>query len=177
MRRKDYRYLIAALVSLLLLTVPRSAVRHSCFKALKPHYAGAGLPERAVVKRVIDGDTIIVGDDLRVRYIGINTPETKHPKRAVEYFGKEAWQFNKQLVEKKEVTLEYDVQKFDKYGRALAYVYVGDIFVNAKLVEEGYAQAFTMPPDIKYAGVFVELQRKAKAGRKGLWNRNLTNQN
>lgn len=66
------------------------------------------------VKRIVDGDTIVLNNDKRVRYIGIDTPETKHPRKGIEYFGKEASEANKKLVEGKRVRLEYDVQRTDK---------------------------------------------------------------
>jgi micrococcal nuclease len=94
----------------------------------------------AKVIRVIDGDTIELEGGVKVRYIGIDTPETVHPSKPVQFMGKEASAFNRQLVEGKDVRLEYDVQRTDKYGRTLAYVYVGDTFVNAELVKQGYAQ-------------------------------------
>lgn len=80
------------------------------------------------VVRVIDGDTIevccIFGDQVTVRYIGIDTPETKHPTKPVEHYGKEASEANRKLVDGRTVQLEFDVQQFDKYGRTLAYVYL-----------------------------------------------------
>ena len=76
--------------------------------------------------RVVDGDTIILSNGERVRLIGVDTPETKHPNKPVQYFGKEASAFSKRMVEGKEVTLEYGQQKRDKYGRLLAYVYLMD---------------------------------------------------
>jgi len=123
------------------------------------------------VTRVVDGDTIVLSNGERVRYIGIDTPETKHPKKPVQYFGREASAYNKSLVEHKMVRLEFDVDKRDKYGRLLAYVYVGDTFVNAKLVEEGYAQVYTFPPNVKYADLFLKLQREARENNRGLWGR------
>lgn len=85
--------------------------------------------------RVVDGDTIIVnidGKKERVRLIGVDTPETKHPNKPVEYFGREASAFTKGMVEGKKVKLEYDWQRRDKYGRLLAYVYLEDgTFLNA----------------------------------------------
>ncbi|MBU1628008.1 thermonuclease family protein [bacterium] len=122
------------------------------------------------VSRVIDGDTIELTNGERVRYIGIDTPETKHPKKPVQYYGKEAYEANKRLVEGKEVRLEFDVTKRDKYGRLLAYVYVGDVFVNAWLVENGYAQVYTYPPDVKYNELFLKLQKEAREKKRGLWN-------
>ncbi len=121
------------------------------------------------VKRVIDGDTILLANGERVRYIGIDTPETKHPYKAVERFGEEADLYNKKLVEKRWVRLEFDVEKRDKYNRLLAYVYLGDLFVNAKLVEDGYAQIYTFPPNLKYQELFLRLQRKARENERGLW--------
>jgi micrococcal nuclease len=76
------------------------------------------------VKRVIDGDTILLVNEERVRLIGVDTPETKHPQKPVERFGKEAYLFTKSMVEGKNVRLEYDQQRRDKYKRLLAYVYL-----------------------------------------------------
>jgi len=123
------------------------------------------------VKSVIDGDTIELENGERVRYIGIDTPETKHPSKPVQYYGKEASEANRSLVEGKEVRLEFDVQQRDKYGRLLAYVYVGDTFVNAWLVENGYAQILTIPPNVKYQDKFLELQKKARQEGRGLWGK------
>lgn len=82
--------------------------------------------------RAVDGDTIVLNNGERVRLIGVDTPETKHPRKPVEYFGKEATAFTKRMVEGKEVRLEYDWQRKDKYGRTLAYVYLMDgTFLNA----------------------------------------------
>ena len=121
------------------------------------------------VKRVIDGDTILLADGERVRYIGINTPETKHPTKPPERFGREAYLYNKDLVEGKSVRLEFDAEKKDRYGRLLAYVYVKDTFVNAKLVEEGYAHVYTFAPNVRYRELFLRLQREARNNKKGLW--------
>jgi micrococcal nuclease len=121
------------------------------------------------VERVIDGDTIKLSSGERVRYIGIDTPETKHPKKPVQYFGKEAYEANKKLVEGKKVRLEFDVQKRDRYGRLLAYVYVDDVFVNAWLVKNGFAYSYTYPPNIKYQELFVKLQKEARENKRGLW--------
>ena len=122
-----------------------------------------------LVKRVIDGDTIKLSNGETVRYIGIDTPETKHPKKPVQYFGREAAAANKKLVGGKRVRLEFDAQKRDKYGRLLAYVYVDDIFVNAWLVENGFAQVMTIPPNVKHQELFLKLQREAREKKRGLW--------
>ncbi|NQT90137.1 MAG: thermonuclease family protein [Candidatus Omnitrophica bacterium] len=120
---------------------------------------------------VPDGDTIKLTNGEFVRYIGIDTPEFHYPKGPVEHFAEEAKDFNKRLVDGKVVRLEFDVERRDKYGRLLAYVYVDDMFVNARMIEEGYAKILTFPPNIKYADKFLKLQRKAREEHKGLWAR------
>jgi micrococcal nuclease len=123
----------------------------------------------AAVARVVDGDTIKLTNGEYVRYIGIDTPELHHPRLPVQYFSEEARDFNQSLVGGKRVRLEFDVVKRDKYDRILAYVYVDDTFVNARLVEEGYAHIMTIPPNVKYAEEFLRLQQKARQEKKGLW--------
>jgi len=117
--------------------------------------------------RVVDGDTIEIEDENgtkhKVRYIGINTPETD------EYYGDIATEKNKELVEGKIVKLEKDVSETDMYGRLLRYVYVGDLFINSYLVENGYAQVATYPPDVKYTDSFLELEKEARENRRGFW--------
>jgi len=132
----------------------------------------AGL-EEAPVTNVVDGDTIDVlvnGQELRVRYIGIDTPETVDPRRLVECFGREASERNRQLVEGRSVGLEQDVSETDQFGRLLRYVWVDGQMVNAALVEEGYATAATFPPDVKYADLFASLQGQARETGRGLWS-------
>jgi len=123
-------------------------------------------PATARVTRVIDGDTIIIEGGYRVRYIGIDTPET-YPE--VEAFGIEAWQANRSLVEGKEVRLEKDVSETDKYDRLLRYVYVGDIFVNAELVRQGLARARAYPPDTMYQDSLEEMEAEARGAGRGMW--------
>ena len=121
------------------------------------------------VTRVIDGDTIEIEGNIKVRYIGINTPETVDPRKPVECFGTEASNKNKTLVEGKLVKLEKDVSETDKYGRLLRYVYVGDIFVNDYLVKNGFAFASSFPPDIKHQDQFSNSQKEAQSSKLGLW--------
>jgi len=131
----------------------------------------------AQVVRVIDGDTIVVaidGLEYRVRYTGIDTPETVDPRKRVECYGREASQRNRDLVEGKTVELEKDVSETDQYDRLLRYVWVDNEMVNAILVGEGYAMAVTYPPDVKYQELFLELQRQAWAEGQGLWSACLT---
>jgi micrococcal nuclease len=131
----------------------------------------------ALAIRAVDGDTIeveIEGESYKVRYIGIDTPELHHPTKPVGYYAQEAYEKNRELVEGKTVFLEKDVSETDRYGRLLRYVYVGDVFVNAYLVQHGYAQVSTYPPDVKYQERFLELQREAREAGRGLWGPVLT---
>jgi micrococcal nuclease len=121
------------------------------------------------VSRVIDDDTLKLSTGEEVRLIGMNTPNTKHPRKPVEPFGKETAAFTKQLVQGKEVRLEFDVQHKDKYYRILAYVYVGEMMLNAELVRQGYAQVATFPPNVKYQELFLKLQREAREVKRGFW--------
>ncbi len=128
--------------------------------------------EKAFVKRAIDGDTIELADGRRVRYIGIDTPETVDPRKPVQCFGREAANKNRELVEGKEIELEKDVSETDRYGRLLRYVYLpsGEM-VNEILVREGFAHSSSYPPDIKYQQLFIEAERQAREENVGLWSR------
>ena len=127
-------------------------------------------PFVGVCERVVDGDTIVVKGLGKVRLIGIDTPETVHPNKPVEYFGKEASAFTKRMVEGKRVRLEWDFQKTDKYRRYLAYVYLveGDVFVNEEIVRQGYGFAYTKYP-FRYMERFRALEREAREAGRGLW--------
>jgi micrococcal nuclease len=141
------------------------------------------LPEgltQAVVTNVVDGDTIDVeldGQVYRVRYIGVDTPETVDPNRPVGCYGPEASAHNKKLVSGETVGLEKDISETDRYGRLLRYVWLsgestgsGEAeMVNADLVRDGYAQVATYPPDVKYQDTFLQLQTEARDARRGLW--------
>jgi micrococcal nuclease len=121
------------------------------------------------VKRAVDGDTLLLTNGERVRLIGVDTPETKHPQKPVQRFGKEAYLFTKGMVEGKEVGLEYDWQKRDKYGRLLAYVYLLDgTFLNAEIIKQGYGFAYTQFP-FKYLEEFRGYEREARENKRGLW--------
>lgn len=129
------------------------------------------------VKKVSDGDTFWIDNGTekgeKVRMTGIDTPEShKSERKDVQFFGKEAEEYSRKLLLGKKVRLEYDVTPKDKYGRTLAYVYLEDgTFVNAHLIENGYAKAFTFPPNVRYADEFVQLEQQARAQNKGLWSR------
>jgi len=128
------------------------------------------LYERVLVARVIDGDTIELADGRRVRYIGIDTPETVHPTKGQECYGPEATARNQQLVEGKTVELQSGIEDKDEYGRLLRYVYVDGVFVNAQLVAEGYAYASSFGAEGRYRQVFVQLQQYGKLKGRGLWS-------
>jgi micrococcal nuclease len=127
----------------------------------------------AFVTRVVDGDTIVVRlgtASEKVRYIGVNTPEVHHPRKGEERGGREAAAVNKALVNGKHVRLEFDVRSRDRYGRLLAYVWVGEIMVNAEMVRRGYAQVMTVPPNVRHQDLFLKLQRDARDRGRGLWS-------
>jgi endonuclease YncB( thermonuclease family) len=139
----------------------------------------------ARVLRAVDGDTVEVevgGKRERVRLIGVNCPELSHPDLGIreEPFGREAAEYTRKRLEGRTVWLEPDVSERDRYGRLLAYVWldrpwdrteaeVRRWMFNAALLLEGYAQVMTVPPDVKYADLFVRLAREAREAGKGLW--------
>ncbi|MDO8729785.1 MAG: thermonuclease family protein [Candidatus Omnitrophota bacterium] len=126
----------------------------------------------AVVQRAIDGDTVVLVGGERVRYIGVDTPELHHPKKKVQPYAREAMEFNRRLVEGQKVRLETDVERRDRYGRLLAYVYLEDgRFVNAELLKAGYAQLLTIPPNVRYVDLFIGLQKQARDAKRGLWGK------
>lgn len=147
--------------------------------------AGPGLAAPAVgsqdvtVQRVIDGDTIEVhdqdGEVNLVRYLGIDAPELRRrsPDGRWRYdpkpYAEAALALNRRLVEGKRIHLEYDKERRDRYGRLLAYVYVDGHLVNAELVEHGLARARLHAPNTRFAGLFLRLQREARAHRRGIW--------
>jgi micrococcal nuclease len=136
-----------------------------------------------LVTRAVDGDTVVLESGERVRLIGIDTPEmhessklyrdaqrTKQDIRTIQALGRRAYNFSKDLVEGKRVSLEFDVEKHDKYDRLLAYAYLKDgTFVNAEIVKQGYASLMTIPPNVKYADLFLKFYQEARQNRRGLW--------
>jgi len=134
--------------------------------------------EAFFVTKVIDGDTIILENGQKVRYIGIDTPELHHPKKEVECFSQQAYEKNKELVLGKKVFLQKDISEKDKYNRLLRYVFLDKkmstdeaSFVNLYLVKNGFAYAATFPPDVKYANVFLTAQKEARQKNLGLWQK------
>lgn len=133
-----------------------------------------GPTETGTVLNIVDGDTIDIlvdGVEMRVRYIGMDTPEVHS---GVEWLGAEASAANAELVEGREVVLEKDVSETDQYGRALRYVWVQDgsgwLLVNLELIRLGFASITTYPPDVKYVdALYVDAQDEAQAAGLGLW--------
>ena len=135
------------------------------------------------VSKAIDGDTLRLSTGEHVRLIGIDTPESRYNNKLVRdskrsrkdidsiiKMGKEASSFTRNIVEGKKVRLEFDIEKHDRYGRLLAYVYLEDgTFINGRIIEEGYAQVMTIPPNVKHAQAFLKLEREAREKGKGLW--------
>ena len=141
--------------------------------------------ETATVTRVVDGDTVEatitsiepgpgagqtqVGVEYDIRLTGIDTPESVKPGTPVECFAKEASAATKALLEGQQVRLVKDVENADRYDRLLRYVYLEDEMANARLVANGYAHAYTYPPNVRHADLFVQLEREAREGGRGLW--------
>lgn len=119
--------------------------------------------DTVTVSRVLDGDTVELANGRRVRYIGINTPERDQP------YYQEATAANRRLVEGKTVRLEFDADTFDQYGRSLAYVWVGQVMANLEMVKLGYANTFTVPPNVRYENEFRQAEREAREAGRGLW--------
>lgn len=141
---------------------------------------------KAKVKETTDGDTIVItiaDKDYKLRMIGIDTPEIKHPEKPVEFMGQEASNFTHNELYGKEVWLEKDVSETDKYQRLLRYIWledpetiknptyedIRDKTFNGILLREGYAKASSYPPDVKYQEYFTKIQQEAEQNKKGLW--------
>ncbi len=132
---------------------------------------------RGTVVRAIDGDTILVqgagGRVEDIRLLGIDTPETVDPRKPVQCYGPEASTFTKHLVTGRTVTLRYDRELHDRYGRFLAYVWLTGkrpLFVNAELVRRGFARTYPFPPNTAHADLFAALERSAAVAGRGLWH-------
>ncbi|WP_374148876.1 thermonuclease family protein [Priestia megaterium] len=143
---------------------------HSPSKANREDVVG----EAATVERVVDGDTLKVkmlnGKRDRVRLLLVDTPETKHPKLGVQPFGPEASAYTKKRLEGQEITLEFDVQERDQYGRLLAYVWIDNELYNEELLAKGLARVAVFPPNTKYVDEFKKIQEQARKSEKGIWS-------
>jgi micrococcal nuclease len=139
------------------------------------------------VAYVYDGDTIKLANGEKVRLIGIDTPESSQNKKLLRdagrsgedinkilAMGRRSAQYTRSLLEGRRVRLEFDIQKRDKYGRLLAYVYrvYDGLFINEDIIRSGYAYPMTIPPNIRHADEFKELFREAQKARRGLFKDN-----
>lgn len=138
---------------------------------------GAGTPAAsaltpATVTRVVDGDTIHVdleGVDTTIRLIGIDTPEVDGPYTEAECFGSEASAYTERALVGRDVQLEFDAERIDRYDRTLAYVWLDGVLFDERILADGYALVATFPPNVEYVDRFVTAQRAAKAADRGLW--------
>jgi len=127
------------------------------------------------IKKFVDGDTFWLEDGspkgIKIRLIGIDTPETRNTRRKKKHpMGKMVADYVQQLLQNKQVRVELDVRPLDQYGRILAYVYTEtDMQLNAHLIEIGYAQLMTVPPNVKFVDTYIKLQQKARETQRGLW--------
>jgi micrococcal nuclease len=165
--RRAHRALIAAALAVLVLLAGSSLLAGG---------RSAGGAQVARVERVVDGDTVVVrlgGREERVRYIGMDTPESVKPGTPVQCYAEAAARENRRLVAGRRVRLVQDAESHDRYGRLLAYVYrePDGLFVNAELVRRGYARVLTIPPNVAHEGEFRRLARRARSAGRGLWSR------
>ncbi|HVO87235.1 MAG TPA: thermonuclease family protein [Casimicrobiaceae bacterium] len=176
MGKRATRWLLAGLVVLAGLGAddrrsPGFDLPTSARVALASHW---GASQIRTVIRVIDGDTIVLDGNERVRLIGVDTPETVHPRKPVQFFGAEASAFTKRIATGRSVRIEFDqanehVDHKDRYGRTLAYVYLPDgELLNLELVWRGYGHAYTKYP-FRYADAFRAAERDAREHGRGLW--------
>jgi micrococcal nuclease len=144
----------------------------SCSSSSQPPLSQTDLVK---IVKVIDGDTVdiaLAGRTERVRLIGVNTPETKHPTKPIECFGPEASAYLTQLLPKgTTVRIERDVEARDRYGRMLLYLYLGsnDLFINLDLVARGYGTPMSIEPNTFHRNDFVRAAAQAEAANVGLW--------
>lgn len=179
--KRNYIYILAILLAVLQLFFNRTQLPKTSLITYTNTITPTSIKHLIKVTRVIDGDTIEVEGNIKVRYIGINTPEfirdTTGKKTGEDCYAQEAYLENKKLIEGKTVRLEKDVSETDKYGRLLRYVYVDDpstssgqaVFVNDYLIKYGFAKIMTIKPDIKFCQLFKAEEKAAKENHLGIW--------
>lgn len=151
-------------------TTPRASPSTTEVEAVRSSGADGPGGELTSVTKHVDGDTLWVGGNEKVRFIGMDTPETTNGRR--DCYGPEASARTAELLPVgTEVRLVYDAGRQDRYGRLLAYVYRASdgLFVNASLLRDGYAQVMTVPPNVAHVEEFVALQREARDAGRGFW--------
>lgn len=173
MKRRQLSTLLSAIIALIVIFIGGGEVVKKIPKA--DEASGPFDESQVMVVEVVDGDTFKAQDQnskviKTVRLIGINTPETKDPRKPVEFYGKEASAYVKDLILNRKVTLVADVENLDKYNRLLRYVYLGDgTLVNEKIVKDGYAQIMTIPPNVKFVDIFTAAEKDARDNKRGMW--------
>jgi micrococcal nuclease len=160
---------------LILVLIVLAAGLYTATAGSSPDPAPEGSSSSGRVTRIVDGDTIHVavdGREEKVRYIGVDTPESVKPGTPVQCFAKRASAFNERLLAGERVRLVRDAEERDRYGRLLAYVYRArdGLFVNAALVRRGYAVPLTIPPNVAHEHQFRELAANARRKGRGLWS-------
>ena len=137
-----------------------------------------------IVVRAVDGDTAVVkvdGQERRVRFLGVDTPETVHPNKPVQFYGKEASNFTKENLNGRKVWLEYDASPQDRYNRHLVYIWldnpktvneasIRESMFNAKLLLGGYAKVMIIKPNKRYEAEFKKFQDEARRAKLGVWS-------
>jgi micrococcal nuclease len=174
-RRRSASYGPAVRRSLALLAVALAALAFALSSRSRGSDETPGATLSGRVVRVVDGDTIrvaLAGRVERVRYIGIDTPESVKPDTPVQCYAHRAASENARLVGGRRVRLVLDVEARDRFGRLLAYVYRASdgLFVNAQLVRGGFARTLTIPPNVRFAERFRALARQARRAHRGLWS-------
>ena len=132
--------------------------------------SNAQLPTEGTIYRVIDGDTYYLSNGMKLRLIGINTPEVQSSYRNAEFYGSQASMYARKWLLNRKVTIEYDRQYYDRYDRLLVYLYVGDTMVNQWLVQQGYANVMTIAPNTRYVNLFVASESYARKMLLGMWD-------
>jgi len=124
------------------------------------------------VSRIIDGDTIVLSNGQRVRYLGIDCPELHRANQPPECGAAEATEENRKIIGSSRVRLETDITDKDAYGRLLRFVYTeSGVFVNYEMVRRGWAQVFSLPPDVRRQAEIIEAQSLARQENLGLWKK------
>ncbi len=123
------------------------------------------------VARVVDGDTLLLENQARVRLLGVDTPETVRPDSPVEPWGPEAAAFTRSFLGKQAVRLEFDRERVDDYGRYLAYVWIGDRMLNEELLRAGLGRALLRHPYAESRKrAFRRAQQEAQSAERGIWS-------
>ena len=159
--------ILGLIFTLLVLVFGEKSVTNFITNVYNPEILGTTEIKSGLVTRVIDGDTLELDAKYSVRLIGIDAPEEKGD----ECFNLESTLALEEMTLNRTITLEKDISDTDKYDRLLRYIWIDDVMINQKLVEQGYSIAKSYPPDTKYVQDLVEAQSYAKSNNHGLWGK------